>query len=62
MTAGYWSRMTRGAGGVSLITAGEKHTEVADGQGPVVPGVEGTVRVGSTKVPADDLLDRELRV
>ena len=44
---------------MSLLTAGEKETEVTDGQAGLVPGVEGTVRVGSTKVPADDLLDRE---
>ena len=62
MTAGYWSRMARGAGGVSLLTAGEKHTDVTNSRAPVVPGVEGTVRVGSTKVSADDLLDREWRV
>ena len=30
MTAGYWSRVTGGAGGVSLLTAGEKHADVAN--------------------------------
>ena len=36
MTAGYRSRVTCGAGGVSLLTAGEKHTDVGQDPGHVV--------------------------
>ena len=37
MTAGYRSRVTGGAGGVSLRAAGEQHTHVAQHISSVVP-------------------------
>ena len=37
LTAGYRSRVTGGAGGVSLRAAGEQHTDIAQHVSPVIP-------------------------
>ena len=36
VTAGHWSRLTGGAGRVSLLTAGEKDTDIGQDPGHVV--------------------------
>ena len=57
LTAGYRSRVTGGAGGVSLGAAGEQGTQVAQQSGRgIVPSVVATLRVVGTKVLAGLLL------
>ena len=50
LTAGYRSRVTGGAGGVSLRAAGEQHTHVGDEGRIIVPGIETTVSICGAQI------------